>query len=244
MPATHKGVIRPYGATDVVDPQYLRKRGIFVGASHDRDAQLTVSAYKQLRTHVLTELDVLSARSLLVTGPTAGVGKTTVSLNLAINIANLPDRKVILVDLDLRASSMQTVLGITKDYGTERIADTDFSIHRAASSVGIHGLIILTCAARTQDSSELLLSPVTRSFLERLRNLPKEYLVIYDSPPILGCDDVSAILPSMEAALMVVEQGATSKRELSEAMSRIESLPVVSTVLNKSRDSDIRKYYY
>jgi len=210
----------------------------------DRDAQLSINAYKQLRTHVLSTLNSMSARTLLVTGPTAGVGKTTVSLNLALAMSKLPGKKVVLIDLDLRGSSMQTALGIKKEYGTERLAEANFSFEHAALSYKKDSLTILTCAERTRNSSELLLSPEATAWFKHLRNLSEEYLVIFDSPPVLGCDDVSAILPNMEAAIMVVEEGSTSRRELGEAMSLIHPLPVISTVLNKSRDSDIRKYYY
>jgi len=139
---------------------------------------------------------------------------------------------------------MQEALGIKKAYGTERLAEANFSFEHAALSYRQDSLTILTCAERTLDSSELLLSPIAISWFNRLRSLSAEHLVIFDSPPILGCDDVSAILPNMEAAIMVVEEGGTSRRELSEALNRIRPLPVISTVLNKSRDSDIRKYYY
>lgn len=222
----------------------LYKQRIFFDSAANLKAQYSKHAYKQLRTQVLSELEILQARSVLVTGPTAGVGKTTVSLNLAFSMAKLPGKKVILVDLDFRGSSMQKVLDIKRDYGTERIADVDFSFNRATLKIQGCDLRILTCAERQLDSSEILLSSAAITRLSALRNLPPEYIVIFDSPPILGCDDVSAILPSMEAVVMVVAEGGTSRRELSNAMDRLENLPVIGTVLNKSKDSDIHKYYY
>lgn len=237
--------LQPYVPKDLVaDQQRLRDRGIFVGDTVDQDSQLAVSAYKQLRTHVLAELDSLGARTLMVTGPTAGVGKTTVSLNLAINASRLPNMKVVLIDFDLRGSSMLEILGSTQSYGTERIADRDFSIVRARVSLGGGGPLILPCAERTIDSSERLMSPAANALVARLQRLPKGFLVIYDTPPVLGCDDVAALLPNMDAAVMVVEEGRTSRRELNEAIERIDAIPVISTVLNKSRDRNIRKYYY
>ena len=174
--------------------------------------------------------------SLLVTGPTTGVGKTTVALNLAIAISKLSTINVLLVDLDLRASSMQRMLGTETGYGTERLADKDFSLPRAAVSLGIPSLHALPCAERLADSSERLMSPPASAFFELLRNRPSGQVVIYDTPPVLGCDDVPAVLPSMEAALMVVEEGRTSRAELHGALRRIASIPVVATVFNKSRE--------
>lgn len=217
---------------------------MFVDSSDDPKTRLAIGAFKQLRTHVLRELNEMGAKSLLVTGPTAGVGKTTVSLNLAINISRLPNQKVVLVDLDLRGSSMQNILGIQHDYGTEMLSDAGFSMNRAAVSIGCPRLLVLTCAKRTTDSSEVLHSPVAKSLFKRLRNLPDGYITIYDSPPVLGCDDVPTLLPSMESALMVVEEGNSSRREFKDSMSLMSSVPVVGTVLNKSKDQSFGKYYY
>lgn len=139
---------------------------------------------------------------------------------------------------------MQKILGVNHSYGTEKIAETEFSMSRAAVSIGCPRLMVLTCAKRTTDSSEVLHSSVAKSLFKRLRNLPNGYITIYDSPPVLGCDDVSTLLPSMEAALMVVEEGDTSKGELKDAMSLMSSIPVIGTVLNKSRDHNFSKYYY
>lgn len=222
----------------------LQRQGVYFGAPNNLKAQYSIHAYKKLRTHTLLALELLQAQSVLVTGPTVDVGKTIVSLNLAFNIAKLKKKRVILIDLDFRGSSMQSVLGINKDYGTERIADAEFSFNRATTKIHGYELRILTCAKRLLDSSEILLAPATVARLKFFRSLSKDHIVIFDSPPILGCDDVAALLPSVEAAIMVVSEGSTSRRELSNAAENLGSLPIISTVLNKSRDSNIRKYYY
>jgi len=227
-----------------IDPHHLRRHGIFLEDSIESEARVAISAYKRLRTQILFEFNSHGSNSFLVTGPTAGVGKTTVSLNLAINLAKLTNLCVMLVDLDLRGSSMQKVLGLNANYGFERIADSDFSYSRASVELKWRNLRVLPCTQRLDNSSELLLSPQAKSFFRTMRDLPKNFLVIYDSPPVLGCDDVLAVTGDVDAVVMVVEEGRTSRKELNDAMETVVNLPIVSTVINKSRDRSIDKYYY
>lgn len=244
VPASPEARIGRSGAAGVieVDHRRLRRHGVFFEAQ-DQPSKLAIGAYKQLRTQVLAQLRELGARSLMVTGPTAGVGKTTVALNLALNIARLEYKHVLVVDLDLRASSMLDVLGLKRKHGSERLAEPDFSLAQASVPLGPR-LRVLPCADRREDSSECLVSKSALSFFDTMSRLPEDFVVIYDTAPVLGCDDVPAVLPVMEAAILVVEEGRTGRAELREAQRRLGSVPLVATVLNKSRDRDIRRHYY
>ena len=222
----------------------LRKNGVFIGAPANHEDTVAIAAFKQLRTLVLNELQALGVHTVLVTGPTQGVGKTSMSINLAYSIAKLPNQKVILIDLDLRGSSMQSKLGIGSSYGSERIGDDDFSFVRASHYLGNDRLLVLPASHRLNDSSEILMSDITRKNLELMSKAQDSCYVIYDAPPLLGCDDVAALIPSMDAAIMVVEEGITSRSELAESMRVLNGLPVIATVLNKSNDKKIQQYYY
>ena len=222
----------------------LRKNGVFVGTPDTQHAKVAIASFKKLRTLVLNEMQGLGVHTVLVTGPTSGVGKTSISINLAYSIARLPNRRVVLIDLDLRGSTMQSKLGVKSDYGSERIGDKDFSFIRASHKLGSDRLLVLPAANRLRDSSEMLMSDFTKKNLELMSKSQDSFYVIYDAPPILGCDDVTALIPNMDAAIMVVEEGVTSRSELSESMSALGQLPVIATVLNKSNDKKIQHYHY
>lgn len=227
-----------------VDRKRLRKKGIFIDSSNDTDTQIAISAIKQVRTLVMSNARDLGVRSLMVTGPTEGIGKSTLALNLAIYLSRM-HITTFLIDLDLRCSSLMDTLGVKMEYGSERIGDKDFSMIQATLQLGLPNLFIVPCADRVMDSSERLCTSYARTFFSEFPSrLPNNSFVIYDTPPVLGCDDVPAILSSMESVVMVVEEGRTSRREVSDSLRLIQSLPLLGTVMNKSRDTDIRKYYY
>ena len=73
--------------------------------------------YDMMRTQVLQEMDKKSWQFLAVTSPTAGCGKTVTACNLAMSIARLPERSVLLVDLDLRKPMVASYLGLGRAAG-------------------------------------------------------------------------------------------------------------------------------
>ena len=81
-----------------------------VGTAHGR-------YYDMLRTQVLQEMDKNSWQFLAVTSPTATCGKTVTACNLAMSVARLPERSVLLVDLDMRKPMVADYLGLESDAG-------------------------------------------------------------------------------------------------------------------------------
>src|SRR5690606_1464199 len=69
-------------------------------------------AFNLLRTRVYREFRDKGWRSLAITSPTAGYGKTMVAVNLALSLARQPDCRTVLLDLDLRRSAVAKTLGI------------------------------------------------------------------------------------------------------------------------------------
>ncbi len=228
----------------VLSKQALRDNGVFVGEAETSQDRTAIAAFKQLRTQVLAELDALNAHTVLVTGPTKGLGKSTVSINLAHSITLLTNHKAIVIDVDLRGSNMRSTLGTRTDYGSDRIGDNDFSLIRSSYYLGNNRLLVLPASRRLSNSSEVLMSGAARKNFELLGKAQDSCYAIYDAPPVLGCDDVAALIPYMDAAILVVEEGVTSRTEILESMKVLDKLPVIATVLNKSNDKKIQQYYY
>src|SRR6202042_3312506 len=95
-----------------LDQSRLEAARIVAGASGG-----TGGYYDMLRTQVLQDMDKKSWQFLAVTSPTAGCGKTVTACNLAMSIARLPERSVLLVDLDLRQPMIAEYLGLGRNDG-------------------------------------------------------------------------------------------------------------------------------
>lgn len=226
-----------------VDPALLRENRVYVEAT-DETSKIAISAYKSLRTHILRELQARNVHSLVVTGTTAGVGKSVTAANLAVNIARHKDHKVLLVDLDLRAPTVAQLFGFKPTLGIDHIETASPIFPAAVVHPNIQNLALLPCTRGQQDSTEMLLAPKMRALLNYLRTYRQDTIVIFDAPPVLGCDDVAAITPFMDLCLMVVSEGETNRRELAQALETLGDAPVGAVLLNKSSSKFFGRYYY
>lgn len=96
-----------------LNEQVLRDNRIVAGSSFDKRAE----PYRQLRTQVLQKLRANSWKTLAVTSPNNGAGKTITAVNLAISLSKEVNQTVMLVDLDLRNPNVLNVLGINAEQG-------------------------------------------------------------------------------------------------------------------------------
>src|SRR5438270_10210947 len=104
--------------------------------SHNKD-DLRSRSFDMLRTQVLQAMDHSGWQFLGITSPTAGCGKTVTACNLALSIARLPERSVLLVDLDLRKPKVASYLGIKRDFGVVSVLQGRQSLSDAIVRVGI-----------------------------------------------------------------------------------------------------------
>lgn len=226
-----------------INPEALKKRGIYIRAEDPNSAAM-LSAHKYLRTSVLAKMDQTSAQTLMVTSPAQGNGKTTVALNLAINIARLEQRTALLVDLDLRRPSVHYNLGFEPKFGVVDVASGKVRMEQVLVTPMINRLTVLPGGRRYSNSSEIIASKAMQALIKEVKNRYRERIIIFDTPPLQGCDDVMALSPMMDACLIVVEENKTRFSELNEAMAKLGDINQVGYVLNKSHDRDFERNYY
>lgn len=226
-----------------LDPAHLRKHKVFV---HDDDdeSRIAVSAYKSMRTHVLREMQKRNISTMMVTGVTQDVGKTTTSINLAISVAKHVEKRVILVDFDLRKPSFGEVFDIPINYGVDNILEKDFALGKAMLRTDLRRFFLLPCGQPHKDSTEMLMSARMQELLALLCKYDENLIVIFDTPPILGCDDVPAISAIMDACVLVVSEGETTRKELRQASRALSDVPILATILNRSTEANFDQYYY
>ena len=227
-------------ATIPVDPVRLRERRIFVTEEPDHVAD----AYKVLRTHILQRMRANRWKTLAVTSPGEGNGKTLTAINLAISLAREVNQTILLVDLDLRRPSLggYFVDGPTRglsDFLTEGVEVADLLIHP-----GIDRLVILPGNHSFTQSSEMLSSPRMVQLVQEFRTRYPDRLTLFDMPPLLAGDDVLAFLPYVDAVVLVIEEGKTTKAELAQAYELLGEKNIIGTVLNKSEDASSGIGYY
>jgi protein-tyrosine kinase len=180
-------------------------------------------------------------KTLGVTSPTAGCGKTLTAINLAFSMARQENRSTMLVDLDLRKPQVTNYLGL-KGHSLLDVLDNRTSLRDATTwirtedqQLGVLG------TTSSKGSSERMASSSMRALLNDLKSV--HHSLILDLPPILPTDDVISLLPQVDCILLVAAVGQSKASEIEESVRQLESTPLVRLVLNKATEEPASYYY-
>ena len=186
----------------------LKARKIVAGLAHDDRSE----PYRQLRTQLLKKMREDNLRTLAITSPNEGSGKTLTAVNLAISLSKEVNQTVMLVDLDLRRPSIAPLFGL--DNIEAGIVDTLF---------------------KDIPLETILFNPGMRQLQQELCSRYTDRIIIYDLPALLTSDDALVFTPYADATLLVVEDGGADKRELERSVSLLKDTNLIGTVINKLR---------
>ena len=186
------------------------------------------------------------ANMVMVTSSVPGEGKTFTAVNLALSIAMEMDKRVLLVDADVAQPSIPLRLGLSRP---ARDCSICCPIPRwrcptACSAPNIEKFTILPAGTPHARSTELLASEAMSRLVAELTNRYPDRVVIFDTPPLLASSESRVLATYLGQILFVVEADRTAQAKISEALSTIESCPVVMTVLNKARRTADAPYGY
>jgi tyrosine-protein kinase Etk/Wzc len=203
-------------------------------------------AYRTLRTNLaFTRVDN-SLQSFLITSAGPKEGKSTTVANLAITVAQLGS-KTVLVDSDLRRPVIHSIFGMDKEDGLTNYLLDNVSYEEIAKQTLIDNLSVVTSGVLPPNPSELLGSKAMEDFISRLK---KDFdIVLFDSPPVIAVTDAAILCSKVDAALLVVSSGTTNRDAIGRAKTLLENVDakVVGALLNNvdiSRAFGSSDYYY
>jgi protein-tyrosine kinase len=236
-----KGTNQTAGKKVDLNGAYLESKRII---SHDiKDAR--TRSFDMLRTQVLQSMDEKSWQLLGVTSPTPGCGKSLIAVNLALSIARLSERSVLLIDMDLQKPQVANTLGFKCNQGLMSVLEGRTTLSSALIQAHIRNqhFLVLPCETSTLDSSEWMASRSMSALLQDIKRDFRGWTVILDLPPILPSDDVISILPQIDSVLFVVGIGTTKVAEIKECNKHLDATPIVRVVVNKATDAASTYYY-
>jgi tyrosine-protein kinase Etk/Wzc len=173
-----------------------------------------IEGLRSLRTAL--QFAMIDARSniLLVTGPTAGVGKSFTSANLAAVLA-AGGRRVLLIDADLRKGHLHRDFGVAATDGLSDMLAGTIGVEQALRREVAPNVDFLASGTLPPNPAELLLADSSQA---KLRALAVGYhLVLIDTPPILVASDAAILSPLAAMVLLVARAGQTTAEELIES---------------------------
>ncbi len=199
--------------------------------------------YRGLR-HVVEQLHKTADLSVIaVSSPETADGKTTTAINLAGALAQAPEARVLLVDADLRRSSMGDLLGLG-DIGGYGLVDAILAPGLALQDVVRRcppfNLSVLPAGRRPASPYELLKSARLEGLLEEARRR-YDYIVL-DTPPLVPFPDCRVVGKWVDGFLVVVAAHKTPRRQVEEALNVMDPAKIVGLVFNRD-DRPLSGYY-
>ncbi len=201
--------------------------------------------FKFIRGSLLMSNPGKPPKVILIAGPEKNAGKTFVSCNLAVSLAEM-EKKVILIDADLRNPQIHRIFGLKNKKGLSNVLTGQADIHKGCiASTAIPNVFLLSAGSSSPSPSELLSSEQMDHTLEECA---KHFdFVLMDSAPLLPVFDSHALTTKCDASVMVVRSGKTSRDAVKTSLELVERIggKVSGIVLNGVDAGDYsRSYYY
>lgn len=213
-----------------LDPVYLAQRKIVGFQSLD----IRSRAFNLLRSQLKKRMTHRGIKVLGVTSAAPESGKSFISTNIAAALSRMPDRQVYLFDLDLRRGSLARELGLQSGRGLGLFLEGKVTdLRDVGHQVGENGFAFFPCFASMERSAELFASDRFKALTAAMRALPDNAIVICDLPPAFANDDTAVICEHLDAYLMVVEQGVTTRKQVLRTRDMLQPTPCIGSVLNR-----------
>lgn len=207
---------------------------------------IPAESYRTLRTNIKYSSFDEEIKTILITSSEPEEGKSTTVGNIALSFAQ-EEKKVMIVDCDLRKPTVHKKFGISNSKGlSEIIVGRNSKIEDIKKYVQKYNdnLDIIPAGKIPPNPSEMLSS---RAMEELLKKLQSEYdYVIIDSPPVHAVTDAQVIATKVDGVVLIVRAGKTKKESVLAAKNSLEKVnaKIIGTVLNGMEQSKEKYYYY
>ncbi len=210
---------------------------------HLESKSIVAEAYRTIRTAVFFGAPKGEAKTILVTSPAAGDGKSTLASNLAIAMAKA-GQKTLVIDGDFRRPVQHKIFEISEEKGLSSVLAGKCTLEEAIQPRLVKGLDILSCGPEVPNPSELLNS---ETFAEILNGLTKQYdRIIIDSPPVGPVADSQILAAICDVALLVLRAEKSTRKHSQQARDSLLSVGghLLGAIVNDVSQKHGRYGYY
>lgn len=222
----------------------VKKKQLFTfldGQSPDSEA------FRCLRTNLFIfdqhrPLRTLPLKTLLITSAEPGEGKSTVVVNLAFALAQT-ERKILLIDSNLRRPSLHNIFNLTNDRGLSSILKGETSWAETLQDARVAGIQVLTSGPLPANPAELLGSTRMTTMIEQVSQ--QFDLVLLDSPALLATADTLILTSIVDGVLVVVGRGQAKQDTVHQARQQLSaaSAKLIGVIVNRAEKNSYHHYY-
>lgn len=198
----------------------------------------SVEAFRLLRINVLYTGEEPAVKCMMVASPNSGEGKSLITANLGMTLAQA-DLKTVIVDADLRRPIMHKIFQLSNSEGlTDLLRSATLNIDSQLKSTPVDNLRVITSGPLPPNPAELVGSQHMATLLKRLSGIAD--IVILDSSPILAVSDAVVLANRVGHVILVVEAGRTRQKAIKQALARLHQAgaKVMGSILNRASGKD------
>lgn len=201
-------------------------------------------AYRLVRTNIQFAAVDRVAKSILVTSPNKGEGKSVTVANLGVTMAE-DNLRTIIVDADLRIPSIHKLFGLPNSNGlTDLLRLPQIEISDHLKSTGIDNLEVITSGLLPPNPTEMLGSQRMDELIQRLEEIAD--VVIIDSSPVLAAADAVVLSQRVNGVVLIIETGRTRRDATRHTVDRLRQVGanILGVVFNRVSGRDAAYNYY
>jgi capsular exopolysaccharide synthesis family protein len=201
--------------------------------------------YRTLRTQLFHAAEKKPLQVVTITSTLAGEGKTSTVINLALAIAQSKEKRVLIIDGDLRRPNIATYLGVRAKAGLGEVLTGDIEPLDSIFTLDGYELYVLPVSRETANPTELLSS---ERFAEMLAELRRYFdFILIDSPPVMPFADTRLLANHTDAVMLVVRAGLAPYETVEKAIEALPAAKMLGVVLNGAqhvKEAGYYDYYY
>jgi len=210
---------------------------------HQEPSSLVGEAYKTIRTAVYFGVPDGQAKTLLITSPAPGDGKTTLTSNLAIAMAQA-GQKTLILDCDFRKPRQHDIFDMAQEPGLSTVLSGQQQLPEVIRHSPVTNLDIITCGPIPVNPSEMLNS---EAFAGLIKDLAARYdRIVIDSPPVMAVSDARILGAICDVTLLVLRAEKSTRRAGEQARDGLLSVGarILGAVVNDVQHKGGRYGYY
>jgi tyrosine-protein kinase Etk/Wzc len=209
--------------SSIIKKNHKSKRAELLMLAVENKDDAAIESLRSLRTTLHFAFLEAKNNIIMISGPSPGVGKSFVSTNLAVMLADT-GKKILLIDGDLRKGVIHQALGEDREQGLSDLISGTSTLEQSIRTIAKANFDFLPTGTIPPNPSELLLHERFGNILDTLSQRYDH--IIIDSPPILAVTDACIIGRMASVTLMVARSGQHPIRELEQSVKRLSQAGV------------------
>jgi len=189
--------------------------------------------FKILKTKILFPESGVSPRTIMVTSAVPGEGKSFVTANLDVSIAQDINHHVLLMDCDMRQPNLHKIFGFSEVKGLSNYLTNGMPLASVLIRPPMEKLTLLPVGTPPQNPAELLTSKKMVALLQEVKNRYSDRYIIIDLPPPKLTAETTAMARLVDGVILVIRYGSTKQEMIQDLVETLGKNKILGVVFNR-----------